>query len=148
VRSPSAGSRPLLFDRRRLPLAFGVHVQGPADQQLVIAAGGLDQRPAGARRADALAALVPSGDELISLTAAESRRLFDRCTGVIRAASHHERWSRWRRRHHQARARTRRRLRTQLRRAFPRKRGPHLPLVLACGSRTAAPGSNVNMDPG
>jgi hypothetical protein len=41
---------------------------------------------------------------LIPLTAAEVRRLFNLHACAIRDARHHERWSRWRRRH-QARAR-------------------------------------------
>jgi len=38
-------------------------------------------------------------DELIPLTTGEVRRLFNLHTRVTRDASHHERWSRWRRRH-------------------------------------------------
>jgi hypothetical protein len=41
---------------------------------------------------------------MIPLTAAETRRLFNLHTRVIHPARHHQRWSRWRRRH-QARAR-------------------------------------------
>jgi hypothetical protein len=41
---------------------------------------------------------------MIPLTAAETRRLFNLHTRVIRPEKHHERWSDWRRRH-QARAR-------------------------------------------
>ena len=41
---------------------------------------------------------------------------------------------------------TRRKLRTQLRRAFPRKR-ERVCLVLACGPPRGRPGANVNMDP-
>jgi hypothetical protein len=45
-----------------------------------------------------------NGQELIPLTAAETRRLFNLHTRIIRSTEHHERWSGWRRRH-QARAR-------------------------------------------
>jgi len=41
---------------------------------------------------------------MIPLTAAETRRLFNLHTRVIRPEEYHERWSGWRRRH-QARAR-------------------------------------------
>jgi hypothetical protein len=46
-----------------------------------------------------------NGSELIPLTAAETRRLFNLHTRVIRPESYHEHWSGWRRRH-QARARS------------------------------------------
>jgi hypothetical protein len=42
------------------------------------------------------------GEELIQLTAAESRRLFNLHTAVSRTTPHHEHWSRWRRRHQAA----------------------------------------------
>lgn len=45
-----------------------------------------------------------NGDELIPLTAAETRRLFNLHTRVIRTEEFHTYWSDWRRRH-QARAR-------------------------------------------
>ena len=44
------------------------------------------------------------GEEMIPLTAAETRRLFNLYTRVTRPYEYHERWSDWRRRH-QARAR-------------------------------------------
>ena len=44
------------------------------------------------------------GEEMIPLTAAETRRLFNLHTRVTRPVQHHLRWSGWRRRH-QARAR-------------------------------------------
>jgi hypothetical protein len=47
-----------------------------------------------------------NGDELIPLTAAEARRLFDLHTALALPCRHHVRWSHWRRRH-QARARWR-----------------------------------------
>lgn len=45
-----------------------------------------------------------NGEEMIPLTAAETRRLFNLYTRVTRQERYHERWSGWRRRH-QARAR-------------------------------------------
>jgi hypothetical protein len=39
-----------------------------------------------------------TGRDLIPLTAAEARRLFNLHTRVIRPPEYHERWSRWRRR--------------------------------------------------
>ena len=45
-----------------------------------------------------------SGNELIPLTAGETRRLFNLYTRAIRPELFHEHWSHWRR-HHQARAR-------------------------------------------
>lgn len=40
-----------------------------------------------------------NGTELITLTAGEVRRLFKLHAHITRPRSHHERWSRWRRRH-------------------------------------------------
>ena len=39
-----------------------------------------------------------TGRDLIPLTAAEARRLFNLCTRVTRPVGFHERWSNWRRR--------------------------------------------------
>jgi hypothetical protein len=45
-----------------------------------------------------------NGEEMIPLTAAETRRMFNLHTRVTRPVPYHQRWSGWRRRH-QARAR-------------------------------------------
>ena len=45
-----------------------------------------------------------NGEEMIPLTAAETRRLYNLHTRVTRPMPYHQRWSDWRRRH-QARAR-------------------------------------------
>jgi hypothetical protein len=39
-----------------------------------------------------------TGHDLIPLTAAEARRLFNLHTRATRTAEHHQHWSRWRRR--------------------------------------------------
>ena len=43
-----------------------------------------------------------TGRDLIPLTAAEARRLFNLHTRVTRPLGYHERWSAWRRRHQAA----------------------------------------------
>jgi hypothetical protein len=43
-----------------------------------------------------------TGRDLIPLTAAEARRLFNLCTRVTRPAEFHRQWSHWRRRHQAA----------------------------------------------